>query len=102
MIRSHDKLKPRITAFKTTKTKVELCHGKLIPLLPDEILRLDILSRDIMGLREDKSNALRERITANSIIRCLIGNFLEKSPLFNLEGINNETELYKRVKRLFK
>ncbi len=65
---------------------------------------VDDLVRTLMRFRshEDVSKDERERITANSIFRALLDNFISKAISLEIEAIQNEDELRKWINRLFK
>lgn len=65
---------------------------------------LDRLARKLMKfrVRETKGNPTKERITANTIIRALIDNLLERESDVPLEVVISEEELKIWTSKLFK
>lgn len=65
---------------------------------------MDDLARTLMRFRShgNLSKDERERITANTIFRALLDNFLSKANSLDIEAIQNEDELRKWINILFK
>ena len=67
----------------------------------EEYMGLKGVENTIMRSRTKGNTEGRERITFNSVMRCLIANFLENSENMDLAEINNEAELNERIKAMF-
>ena len=67
----------------------------------EEYMGLKGVENTIMRSRSKGNSENRERITFNSVMRCLVANFLENSESMNLAEINNEAELNERIKAMF-
>ena len=78
---------------------------KFIPITTriseDEYMGLKGVENTIMRSRSKGNTEGRERITFNSVMRCLVTNFLEKSEGMDLSEIQNEAELNDRIKAMF-
>jgi len=100
--------------FKETKNAVHLESHKLpkwktlekitVLLTSEQRDAMNDLAKTLMRFRshEDLSKDERERITANSIFRALLDNFISKANSLEIEAIQNEDELRKWINRLFK
>lgn len=77
----------KVTALLTSKQKEGL----------DRVAKRIMKQRADLTKREDK-----ERITANTIIRSLIDNFLENEESVKHEIISSEQEVYEWIKKMFK
>lgn len=77
----------KVTALLTTKQK----EG------------LDRVSKKIMKYRSRnlKGNDSKERITANTLIRALIENFLTLEDSLQMEILSSEEDVYEWIKRIF-
>ena len=64
---------------------------------------IEDVARSIMRFRsqEEMMKEERERITANTVVRALIDNFIEKIPNLKMKAITNEEEVKEWVKQLF-
>lgn len=71
-------------------------------ILEAHALELKKIENTIMRNRKKESNSSRERITVNTVMRCLISNFLERAGDLDLSNIDNETELNERLEKAFK
>lgn len=67
----------------------------------EEYMGLKGVENTIMRSRTKGNSENRERITFNSVMRCLVKNFLEKSESTDLSEIQNEEELNDRIKAMF-
>jgi hypothetical protein len=67
----------------------------------NEYMELKRVENQIMRNRSKGNFENRERITFNSVVRCLISNFLDKSENIDLSEINNEAELNERIRAMF-
>jgi hypothetical protein len=65
-------------------------------------MELKRMENTIMRSRSKSSNNDRERITVNSIMRCMITNFLERAGDLDLSDIDNEEMLRERMEKAFK
>lgn len=65
---------------------------------------LDDIARKIMRFRAQHTAVKedRERITANTVFRALIDNFIDRFPYIKMEPIQNEDELREWLQRLFR
>jgi hypothetical protein len=90
---------PRSQPFES-KAKFD----KFIPITTrisqEEYMELKGIENTIMRSRSKGNNINRERITFNSVMRCLVKNFLEKSDAIDFSEINNEQELNERIKKM--
>lgn len=64
-----------------------------------ELKRIESL---IMRSRTRSPGKRRERITANSVLRCLVSSFVERIEDIDLSEIHNESVLSQRIDGLFK
>ena len=67
----------------------------------EEYMGLKGVENTIMRSRTKGNSENRERITFNSVMRCLVKNFLEKSESSDLSEIQNEEELNERIREMF-
>ena len=60
-------------------------------------------ARQIMRHRSqgDVKSEERERVTANTVVRALIDNFIERSSSLKMESITNEEEVKSWIRQLF-
>jgi hypothetical protein len=78
---------------------------KVTALLSEEQKEgLDRVARQIMRFRSQKLKGVdnKERITANTLIRALIENFLEVESSLPMETLSSESEVYEWVSKHFK
>lgn len=98
---------PKITSKPQIVTKVEsrAKFDKFVPVTTriseDEYMGLKRVENQIMRNRSKTNSENRERITFNSVMRCLVANFLEKSDDIDLSEIQNEEILNERIKAIF-
>ena len=71
-------------------------------ILEAHALELKKIENTIMRNRKKAPCSDRERITVNTVMRCLISNFLERAGDLDLSNIDNETELNERLEKAFK
>lgn len=71
-------------------------------ILEAHALELKKIENTIMRNRKKAPSSDRERITVNTVMRCLISNFLERAGDLDLTNIDNETELNERLEKVFK
>ena len=60
------------------------------------------IENSIMRSRSKIGNEDRERITSNSILRCLVTSFIDRVELLDFEEIDNEEILNQRIQKLFR
>lgn len=92
------------TQDPATAPKWQQLDKVTVLLTAEEKEGIDRIARRLM---KHRSNALKgkqdkERITANSLIRCLIDVFLEKEESLELEIITSENEVREWVRKVFK
>lgn len=94
---------------KSTFKRVEVKTNKYESFLPvtlrlkeENFMDLKHIENSIMRSRSKNGNEDRERITSNSILRCLVTSFIDRIELLDFEEIDNEEILNQRIQRLFK
>jgi len=94
---------------KPISKKVELKTNKYESFLPvtlrlkeENFMDLKHIENSIMRSRSKTGNEDRERITSNSILRCLVTSFIDRIDLFDFEEIDNEEILNQRIQKIFK
>ena len=99
---------PKIKA-KTTYKRIEVKTNKYESFLPvtlrlkeENFMDLKHIENSIMRSRSKTGNEDRERITSNSILRCLVTSFIDRIDLLDFEEIDNEEMLNQRMQKLFK
>jgi hypothetical protein len=94
-------VQPQIIAKNESRAK----YDKFVPVTTriseDEYMGLKRVENQIMRNRSKANPENRERITFNSVMRCLVANFLERSDDINLSEIQNEEILNERIKEMF-
>lgn len=83
---------PKYETFLPVTTRILEAHA----------LELKKIENTIMRNRKKAPSSDRERITVNTVMRCLISNFLERAGDLNLSNIDNETELNERLEKAFR
>lgn len=71
-------------------------------IVESQVMELKKLENQIMRSRSKSSKNDRERITVNTIMRCMISNFLERAGDLDLSSIDNEEILKERMEKAFK
>jgi hypothetical protein len=99
---------PKVKNKIITK-KIEIRTNKYESFLPvtlrlkeENFMDLKHIENSIMRSRAKTTNEDRERITSNSILRCLVTSFIDRADLFDFEDIDNEVILNQRIQKLFK
>ena len=98
---------------KTIESKVESIEenkvAKYETFLPitaripeSQSMELKRIENQIMRSRSKSSKNDRERVTVNSIMRCMITNFLERAGDLDLSDIDNEEMLKERMEKAYK
>lgn len=87
-----------------TNEEWEFIERITLPLSVEQKEGVDRIAKNIMRNRSKSpfNKEKRERITANTIIRVLIDNLLEKEELLAGAAVNTEEEARLWVKRVFK
>lgn len=89
------------TKFES-KAKFDKFNPITIRMSDEEVMGLKQLENEIMRNRSRNTTEYKERITVNSIVRCLVSNFLENAESGNFSEIQNEEVLNERIKALFR
>jgi hypothetical protein len=94
---------------KMISKKIEIRTNKYESFLPvtlrlkeENFMDLKHIENSIMRSRSKVTSEDRERITSNSILRCLVTSFIDRADLFDFEDIDNEIILNQRIQKLFK
>lgn len=94
---------------KPISKRVEIKTNKYESFLPvtlrlkeENFMDLKHIENSIMRSRSKTGNEDRERITSNSILRCLVTSFIDRIDLFDFEEIDNEEILNQRIQKIFK
>lgn len=94
---------------KATYKRIEIKTNKYESFLPvtlrlkeENFMDLKHIENSIMRSRSKTGNEDRERITSNSILRCLVTSFIDRVDLLDFEEIDNEEILNQRIQKLFK
>lgn len=90
---------------RQVKVKSKAKFDKFTPvtarITEDLYMDLKTLENRIMRSRSKSTNLKRERITTNSVLRCLISSFLERTEDLDISEIQNEEILADRIEKLF-
>lgn len=93
-------------AIKKNKIESGSRFDQLLPVTlrvsEDDYMDLKQIENSIMRGRSKNASSDRERITVNSILRCLVSNFIERVDLVDLGDIENEYVLNSRIQKIFK
>jgi hypothetical protein len=94
---------------KNTYKRIEIKTNKYESFLPvtlrlkeENFMDLKHIENSIMRSRSKAGKEDRERITSNSILRCLVTSFIDRIDLLDFEEIDNEEILNQRMQKLFK
>lgn len=92
--------------LKKSKFKSKSKYDKYTPVTTrigeDLYMELKKIENHIMRSRSKKSSFERERITSNSILRCLIASFIEREELIDFSEVQNEKILSDRIESIFR
>lgn len=90
------------TLREESKAKYETFLPITSRVREEDVQTLKKIENTIMRGRRKGGSESRERITTNSILRCVIANFLERANDLDLTNIENEAELKIRLDKAFK
>ncbi len=90
------------TLREESKAKYETFLPITSRVREEDVQTLKKIENTIMRGRRKGGGESRERITTNSILRCMIANFLERANDLDLTNIENEAELKIRLDKAFK
>jgi len=104
-IKSLEKASETVKKIKIVESRAN--YEKLYPMAlrvtSEQNLELKRLETLIMRNRvRDPENTERERITANTIIRALLSNFINRSDDIDFSDIDNEEDLTSKIEKIFK
>lgn len=73
-------------------------------LTPEQKEGLDRIARKIMKFRSKQLKGVdtKERITANTVIRALVENLLEREELLQMEVLSDENDVHAWIRKVFK
>ena len=65
---------------------------------------LDLVAKKIMKYRskEAKECEVKERITSNTLIRCLVDHFLQMESFIQMEALQSENDVQAWIGKMFK
>ena len=99
---AEEKREDSFTLREESKAKYESFLPITSRVREEDVQTLKKIENTIMRGRRKGGGESRERITTNSILRCVIANFLERANDLDLTNIENEAELKIRLDKAFK
>jgi hypothetical protein len=99
-----EKAKPTIIPKKGLEptNKFESMLPVTLRIQEEHFMDLKQIENSIMRSRSRSKSDDRERITTNSILRCLVASFIDRIEMIDLEGVENEEILKERIQKIFK